>query len=78
MKGGFPGGLAGSGSGIATAVAQVRSLAWEVPPAVGAAKTPPKKQKNKQEFIFQSLVLLHVMPFYKETGAIPFSGTDRN
>ena len=46
MKGGFPGGLAGSGSGIATAVAHVRSLAWEVPPAVGAAKTPPQETKK--------------------------------
>ena len=44
----FPGGLVVKGSGVATAVAQVQSLAWEHPHAMQAAK---KKKKRNLGFL---------------------------
>ena len=44
----FPCGSVGQGSGVVTAVSWVRSLAWELPHAVGAAKRGKKKKKRKQ------------------------------
>ena len=41
-------GAAGWGSGIITAVAQVQSLAWQLPHAAGTAKGEKKSDKKKK------------------------------
>ena len=41
----FPGGSGGYGPGVVTAVAQVQSLAWEFPRAMGAVKKKRKIHK---------------------------------
>ena len=42
-----PCGAVGYGSGIATPVVQVRSLAQELPHGMGAATAPPKKNRYR-------------------------------